>query len=119
MVSINKMAIMAFIVWLHMAMNTTKNGVYAKNRKNVSIVKVELKNMHQFKSYSQNKIDLKIETISFVFFYLTQKKTVSGGEGALPIGIYGPSLYFWYQWSKGNGKNKELKSIPIFDPPSP
>ena len=35
MVNINKMAIVAFMAWLHMAMNTTNNGVYEKNKKNV------------------------------------------------------------------------------------
>ena len=39
MVNINKMAIMAFMAWLHMAMNTTNNGR--------SEVKAELKNLVQ------------------------------------------------------------------------
>ena len=68
MVSINKMAIMAFIAWLHMAMNTTNNGVCKEQENCRSEVKADLKNMHRFKSYGQNKIDYEIMAISFIFW---------------------------------------------------
>ena len=35
MANINKMAIMANLVWIDMAINMVSIGVYAKNRKNV------------------------------------------------------------------------------------
>ena len=35
MANINKMAIMAILVWIDMAINMVSIGVYAKNRKNV------------------------------------------------------------------------------------
>ena len=56
MAKINKMAIMAILVWIYMAINMVDIGVYAKNRKNVDNLRKQIeKKSHQLKSYGQNK----------------------------------------------------------------
>ena len=60
--------------------------------------------MYQFKSYGQNKIEFKTKTISFVVLpQFGMKKTTFGGNWG--------SLYFWNQWSKGNGKTHRAKLL--------
>ena len=50
------------------------------------------KKMHQFKSYSQNKIDTTIMDISLF------EAKYGRLWGALPIDPQSSSLYFWNQW---------------------
>ena len=63
MANIDKMAVMT---WLYRVMKSTNIGVYAKNRKNVSYHRKQ--NWKICIGYGQNKIDLKIMAISFVFW---------------------------------------------------
>ena len=59
--------------------------LFEEQEKCRSTVKAELKNMHRFKSYGQNKIDYEIMIISFVFWaYFWPKMTTL--EAALPMG---------------------------------
>ena len=63
----DKMAIMAVMAWLHMAMNKADIGVYAKKQGKCRLaVKAELKNLHRLKSYGQKKMDSEIMVIFFV-----------------------------------------------------
>ena len=63
-----------------------------------SAVKAELKNLHRFKSYGQNKIDSEIMAISFVFSPHFCPKLTTLGE-ALPMGPQTSSLCFWNPWN--------------------
>ena len=65
-------------------------------------MKMELKNMHRIKSYSQKKIRCEILAISFVFWPILRPK-MALPEAALPMGSHSLSLYFWNQWSQENG----------------
>ena len=97
MANMDKMAIMAVMAWLHMAINTADIGGFAKNRENAA-VKVELKNLHWFKSDGQNKINSEIMAISFVFSpHFCPKLTTL--EEALPMGPQSSSLCFWNPWN--------------------
>ena len=70
--------------------------LFEEQEKCRSTVKAELKNMHRFKSYGQNKIDYEIMAISFVFWaYFGPKMTTL--EEALPMGPQRSSLCFWNQ----------------------
>ena len=67
MAIIDQIAIMATVAYLYIPIDRADIGVYAKNRKNVNHqLKTEMKHMHQFKNYGQNKINWKIKSISFV-----------------------------------------------------
>ena len=64
MADMDKMPIMAIMAWLHMA----DICVFAKDRKKcIWAVKAELKDLHQFKSYGQNKIEFEIKAILCIF----------------------------------------------------
>ena len=63
-----------------------------------SVEKAELKNLHRFKSYGQNKINSEIMAISFVFSpHFCPKLTTL--EEALPMGPQTSSLCFWNPWN--------------------
>ena len=67
MAIIDQIAIMATMAYLYISIDRADIGVYAKNRKNVNHqLKTEMKYMHQFKNYGQNKINWKIKTIACV-----------------------------------------------------
>ena len=64
------------------------------NKQNPPAVKVEMKNMHRFNSYGQNKIDYEIMAISFVFRPYFEPKMTTLKE-ALSKGPQRSSLCFW------------------------
>ena len=71
-----------------------------------SVEKEELKNLHQFKSYGQNKINFEI--LSHFLCILGPKMTTLGE--AFPMGPQSSSLCFWNQWNVGNGNSHRAKS---------
>ena len=62
--------ILTIMAWRIMVTDLIDIGVnlFEEQEKCRSTVKAELKNMHRFKSYGQNKIDYEIMAISFVFW---------------------------------------------------
>ena len=74
-----------------------------------SAVKAELKNLHLFKSYGQNKIDSTIMAISYIFLPNFCPKLTTLQE-ALPIG-----LFFGILGTYIIGKHPELISNPNFN----
>ena len=90
-------AIMATMACLYLPIHRADIGVYAKNRKKCrSTVKTELKHLHKFKSYGQNKIVFKIQTICFCSFTMIwhTKYQSLGGEGCTSHRSSGPISIF-------------------------
>ena len=61
MANIDQIAIMATMACLYLSLHRANIGVYAKNRENADQLW-----KRNFKIYGQNKINLKVKTISFV-----------------------------------------------------
>ena len=72
MANIDQIAIMATMACLYLSLHRADIGVYAKNRKNADQLW-----KRNFKIYGQNKINLKVKTISFVVWsWFGTKKTI-------------------------------------------
>ena len=70
--------------------------------------------MHKFKSYGRNKIDFKMKTIYFLFYYdLARKRSLlgGGGEGHFPLEFRAHLYIFGIIGVKGRVKH----TIQTFD----
>ena len=69
-------------------------------------MKEEFKNMRQFKSYGQNKIDFKIKFIFFVFYHdLARKRSLlQGGGGHFPLELRAHLYIFVISRVRGRAK---------------